>query len=75
MPAQKLNLQYENHLLVWHKKFGTGTIYQPVFGMELLKNNSDTSIEAQVAKDCDGKSHTEILFLPSPTTVQFTAGK
>ena len=31
--AQKLNLIYENHLLVWHKKFGTGTICKSVFGM------------------------------------------
>ena len=32
-PAQKLNLLYENHLLVWHKKFGTGTLCKSVFGM------------------------------------------
>ena len=31
--AQKLNLLYENHLMVWHKKFGTGTICKSVFGM------------------------------------------
>ena len=32
--AQKLNLLYENHLLVWHKKFGTGTICKSFFGMQ-----------------------------------------
>ena len=33
VPAQKLNLLYENHLMVWHKKFGTGTICKSVFGI------------------------------------------
>ena len=33
VPVKKLNLLYENHLLVWHKKFGTGTIYKSVFVM------------------------------------------
>jgi hypothetical protein len=31
--AQKLKLLYENHLLVWHKKIGTGVICKSVFGM------------------------------------------
>ena len=33
VPAQKLNLPYENHFMVWYKKFGTGTICKLVFGM------------------------------------------
>ena len=28
--AQKLNLLYENDILVWHKNFETGTIYKSV---------------------------------------------
>ena len=31
--AQKLNLIDENHLLVWHKKFGTSTICKSIFGL------------------------------------------
>ena len=34
MPLKNvLNLLYENHLMVWHKTFGTVTICKSVFGM------------------------------------------
>ena len=31
--AQKQNLLNGNHLLVWHKMFGTGTKYLSIFGL------------------------------------------
>ena len=33
--AQKLNLLNANHLLVWHKKFGTCTIYQSIVAQKV----------------------------------------
>ena len=35
VPAQKQNLLNENHLLVWGKMFGTGTICILIFGLAL----------------------------------------
>jgi hypothetical protein len=33
VPAQKQNLLNGNHLLVWHKMFGTGTKCMYIFGL------------------------------------------
>ena len=33
VPVQKLNFLNGNHLLVSHKKFGTGTIWKSIFGL------------------------------------------
>ena len=33
IPAQKLNILNGNHLLVCHKKFGTGTVCKSIFGL------------------------------------------